>query len=69
MKTQLFALSVLSAACCTAQAQSSVTVYGVLDSFLELASAGNGTVTRASPAAAPWVRASAFAARKTWAAA
>jgi predicted porin len=48
MKTQLFALSVLSAACCTAQAQSSVTVYGVLDSFLELASAGNGTVTRIS---------------------
>jgi len=48
MKTQLFALSVLSAASCAVQAQSSVTVYGVLDSFLELASAGNGTVTRIS---------------------
>lgn len=48
MKTQLFALSVLSAASCAVQAQSSVTVYGVLDSFLELASAGNGTVARIS---------------------
>lgn len=48
MKTHLFALSVLAAASCAANAQSSVTVYGVLDSFLELASAGNGTVTRIS---------------------
>jgi predicted porin len=48
MKTRLFALSVLSAASCAAQAQSTVTLYGVVDSYVELASAGNGNVTRVS---------------------
>lgn len=48
MKTKLFALSVLSAASCAAQAQSSVTLYGVVDTFVEVASAGNGNVTRVS---------------------
>ncbi|WP_457280881.1 porin [Polaromonas sp. P5_D5] len=48
MKTKLFALSVLSAASCAAQAQSSVTLYGVVDTYLEVASAGNGNVTRVS---------------------
>ncbi|MEO7887263.1 MAG: porin [Polaromonas sp.] len=48
MKTKLFALSVLSVACCAAQAQSSVTLYGAVDSYVEVASAGNGNVTRVS---------------------
>ncbi|WP_431096393.1 porin [Polaromonas aquatica] len=48
MKTKLFALSVLSAASCAAQAQSTVTLYGVADSYVEAASAGNGNVMRVS---------------------
>lgn len=48
MRNRFFVLSVLSAASCAAQAQSSVTLYGVVDSFVEFASAGNGNVTRLS---------------------